>query len=167
MKPFFTPVLLACLLSLFVFGDVAMAQRRGYVPNPGAPGRNDRISVPPAPKPSPAPTPSPSPAPTLPIIPQTTNKGVRISKIYPNTTASTLTHSVGKNIRLESGDRLTSINGIPIRSDADFKRIVADLPRNSHVSVEVIDRRTSLREVFYGRMDVNSSLRFGLALTER
>jgi len=30
MKTFFKPVLLACLLSLFVFGDLAMAQRRYY-----------------------------------------------------------------------------------------------------------------------------------------
>ena len=105
-------------------------------------------------------------SPTSGYQPQSSNRGVRIAKIYPNTTASTLTHSSGRNLRLETGDYLASINGQPIQSDADFKKIVAGLPRNSDVSVEVIDRRTSQREVFHGRMDVSSSLRFGLSLAE-
>ena len=138
-------------------------------PPPIDPGYNQptqTVRPPVTPSPVVPPPVTPGKNPTSGYQTQIAGNGVRISKIYPNTTASTLTHSAGKQIRLEPGDHLISINGFQIRSDADFKRIVAGLPRNSSVSVEVIDRRTSLREIFYGRMDVSSSLRFGLSLTE-
>ena len=94
------------------------------------------------------------------------NEGVRIAKVYPNTTASSLTDSAGKRLRLEPGDFLCSINDIPIRSDADLKRIIADLPRGSYVQVEVIDRSSSQRLILHGQADVSSSSRFGVSLAE-
>ena len=91
--------------------------------------------------------------------------GVRIARVYPNTTASSLRNSAG--LRIEANDYLCSINGQEIRSDAEFKRIVASLPRNSDVTVEILDHRTKKMMTFSGTMDVSSQLRFGMSLIER
>jgi len=84
------------------------------------------------------------------------NLGVRIGRVLPNTTATRLTNSAtGRSVTLEAGDYLASINGQTVRAIGDATRIIAGLPRNSNVSIEIIDRRTSQRMILIGRLDVS------------
>ncbi|MCL2709998.1 MAG: hypothetical protein FWE95_03870 [Planctomycetaceae bacterium] len=93
------------------------------------------------------------------------NLGVRIGRVYPNTTATRLTNSAtGRRAIPETGDRLVSINGQEVRAMWDATRIISGLPRNSNVSIEIIDRRTSQRMTLHGRLDVSPSRRFGVDL---
>ena len=107
----------------------------------------------------------PRQSPPPPPPPELQNPGVRIGRVYPNTTATRLTNSAtGRSVIPETGDRLVSINGQEVRAMWDATRIIAGLPRNSNVSIEIIDRRTSQRMTLHGRLDVSPGRRFGVDL---
>ena len=95
------------------------------------------------------------------------NVGIRIGRVVPNSTATRLTNSAtGRSVTLEAGDFLASINGQEVRAIGDASRIISELPRNSNVSIEIIDRRSSRRMTLTGRLDVSSRQRLGINLVE-
>jgi hypothetical protein len=113
MNSFYKFVLLA-MLTIVVFSNQAMAQRI-MVPRTPYSGNVDRQG----------------------ITEAMQNGGVRVTKVYPNTTATKLKDTNGNKFALEPGDIICVFNNQPIRTVAELKRIVESLPQNSPVRVTV------------------------------
>ena len=145
MKPFFKSVLLSSLLSLFIFGDLAMGQKRYYDRNmrmyyiidpetgerayePGV-GRNQRISNNPAPDVTTKPQ----------YQPQPQRQSGNLGNSYNSTNRGTTTRGTSGNAsrywRLTPGDVILSVNGEDITGMKSLTNAVNRSPQTMHFTV--------------------------------
>ena len=138
MKPFFKPVLLSCLLSLFIFGDLAMAQYDGPPPPypisvPAPAGRDQRITPPPR-------TPIQNQRSQYQYqSPRTGRESGNSRNSYNSTNRDTSTRETSRNAsqywRLTPGDVILSVNGEDITGMKSLINAVDRSPQTMHFTV--------------------------------